>query len=110
MAVIRSSNDDLRKFIYDRQYVIVQFCTVDECPTCDELLAAFTRFSEEYKNITFVEMNADDNPTAKMLIQQQQKPFYGVYKEGLLVRCGIVSTEAELSEMLNALPNIKFDL
>jgi thiol-disulfide isomerase/thioredoxin len=110
MAVIQSSNDDLRKFVYDQQYVIVNFYTKDDCPSCDELLRVFEQLSEDYKNITFVLMNANDNPVAKNLINKHKKPFFGVYKEGLLVDCSIISSREELSLMLNKLPNIKFYL
>lgn len=108
MTVIQSPNDDLRKFVYDKQYVIVKFHTEDKCPVCDKLTYVFERLSEDYKNITFVQMDSDDNPTAKKLIRKTKKPFIGVYKDGMLVDCGIVSTEKELVHVLNKLPNIKF--
>ncbi|MGZ5242285.1 MAG: thioredoxin family protein [Bacteroidia bacterium] len=110
MSVIESSNDDLRNFVYDKQYVIVNFHTEQDCTVCLELLPVFERLSEEYKNITFVRMNADDNPIAKKLINKEKKPFIGIYKEGLLVECSLVSSENEISTMLNKLPNINFDL
>ncbi len=110
MPVIKSTNDDLRKFVYDKQYVIVKFDTEDDCAVCEEIAPVFERLSDDYKNITFVRMNADDNPVAKKLIIKEKKPFIGIYKEGLLVECGLVSTENALSIMLNKLPNINFDL
>ena len=110
MPVIQSSNDDLRQFVYNKQYVIVKFDTDENCPACEQLIPVFERLSEEYKNITFVSMNAEDNPVAKKLIIGEKKPFIGIYKEGLLVECGLVSSEDALTTMLNRLPNINFDL
>ncbi|MGZ5245300.1 MAG: thioredoxin family protein [Bacteroidia bacterium] len=110
MPVINSSNDDLRKFVYDKQYVIVKFHTEEDCPVCVQMMPVFERLSNEYQNITFVRMNADDNPIAKKLINKEKTPFIGIYKEGLLVECGLVSTENALVTMLNRLPNINFDL
>ena len=110
MPVIKSSNDDLRNFVYEKQYVIVMFETESNCPVCDQLIPVFARLSEDYKNITFVSMNADDNPVAKKLIINDKQPFIGVYKEGLLVACSLVSSESDLTSMLNKLPNINFEL
>lgn len=110
MPVIQSSSDDLRQFVYDKQYVIVMFKTDEDCPVCEKIGPSFEKLSKEYKNITFVSMKAEDNPVAKKLIISEKKPFIGIYKEGLLVECGLVSSVDALTSMLNRLPNINFDL
>jgi thiol-disulfide isomerase/thioredoxin len=110
MPVIRSNNDDLRKFLFDKQYVVVKFDTMEDCPVCIELVPIFEHLSDEYTDMVFVTMNSEDNPTAKQLILRHKKPFVGVYKEGLLVECKIISSEKDLISMLDKLPNIKIDL
>lgn len=110
MPVIKSTDEDLRKFVFEKPFVIVKFHTDDKCPLCEKLLKAFERLSDNYLNITFVLMNSDDNPTARVLIKKNKKPFFGIYKKGLLVECGLVSSEKELTAMLNRIPNIKLDL
>jgi thiol-disulfide isomerase/thioredoxin len=109
MPVITSTDEDLRKFVFGSDYVIVKFHTKDYCPACEKLLKVFERLSDNYRNITFVLMNSDDNPTARLLIKKNKKPFFSIYKKGLLVECGVLSTEEELTAMLNRLPNVKFD-
>ncbi|MDQ3073814.1 MAG: thioredoxin family protein [Bacteroidota bacterium] len=110
MAVIRSTNEDLRNYVYDKQYVIVKFHNKENCELCTELLPVFERLSDKYTDITFVVMNSEDNPIAKKLIEKNKKPFIGIYKEGLLVECSLVASEKEFITMLDRLPNIKFDL
>jgi thioredoxin 1 len=110
MPVIRSTVEDLRNFVFEKPFVIVKFHTDDNCPTCEKLLHVFERLSDNYLNITFVLMNSDDNPTARILIKKNKKPFFGIYKAGLLVECGLVGSEKELTTMLNRTPNIKIDL
>ena len=109
MTVIKSTKDDLRNFLYEKQFVIVMFDTKGYCPACDLLIPVFERLSKKYNNITFVTKSADDNPVAKQLIDDKKQPFFGVYKEGLLVACSLVSSESELTTMLNKLPNINFE-
>jgi thiol-disulfide isomerase/thioredoxin len=110
MPIITSSNEDLRNFVFEKPFVIVKFHTGDRCPTCEKLLKVFERLSDNYLNIAFVLMNSDDNPTARRLIKQSKKPFFAIYNNGLLIECGLVGTEEELTEMLNRIPNIKLEL
>jgi thiol-disulfide isomerase/thioredoxin len=110
MPIISSTDQDLRNFLFEKPFVIVKFHTGDNCPTCEKLLKAFERLSDNYLNITFVLMNSDDNPTARQLIKKNKKPFFAVYKSGLLTECGLVDTEEELTKMLNRIPNIKLEL
>src|SRR5687767_14988974 len=100
MPVIQSSDEDLRKFVFDKPLVIVKFHTTDKCPACEKMLPIFEKLSDSYLNFTFILMNADENPTARFMIKKNKLPFFGIYKNGLLIECGLMENEEQLTDML----------
>jgi thiol-disulfide isomerase/thioredoxin len=106
MPVLKCSDEELSNFVFNKPLLIVKFHTAEECPTCDKMLIVFERLSNYYKNFTFILMNADDNPTAKDLIDNNKKPFFGIYNRGLLIESALMESEEELTTMLERAPNI----
>ncbi|GAB3823921.1 thioredoxin family protein [Pontibacter rugosus] len=101
MTITESNDNDLRRLIFDKERVVVKF--VDEtCPLCKALAPAFARFSTDptFKHITFVRMNAAENPVSSKEVKMSGTPFFAIYRHATLVDCGIISTEEALKELL----------
>lgn len=104
MTIIESNDDHLRRLIFEKEKVIVKF--VDEtCPVCKQLAPSFTNFSSDpaYNDITFVRMNASENPVSSQEVRLTGTPFFATYRKGTLKECGVVSTEEEIKALLDSL-------
>lgn len=104
MAVIFGTDEDLRSLTYAHPYVAVKYHN-ETFPICKELYPKYKKFSEDkkYKNITFVRVDADENPIAKKLIQKDVYSFMAIYKKGLLMESHIISSEKDIKLMLDKL-------
>ncbi|GHA66286.1 thioredoxin family protein [Pontibacter akesuensis] len=101
MTITESNDNDLRRLIFEKEKVVVKFVE-EACPVCKTLAPAFARFSADptFSDITFVRMNASENPVSSKEVKMTGTPFFAIYRNGTLVDCGIISTEAGLEELL----------
>lgn len=108
MAIINTTDDGLRKLIFEHECVIVKYHSLN-CPICERLVPVYENLSEseEYEGIIFVRMNANENPVAQLFVKEQTMPFTSVYKDGFLVECRTVQTERELKNILDKLKKAK---
>ena len=104
MTILESNDNELRKLIFEKDKVIVKF-TDDECPVCRVLAPKFENLatSPAYQHVTFVRMNARENPVSRKEVKMTGTPFFAIYSNGTLKDCGIVATEAALRDMLQQL-------
>lgn len=104
MAVIESSDKELRIIIYDRPRVMVKFIDED-CRICKLLAPSFEKFSTDplYSGVTFLRMHASENPVSSKEVKLSGTPFFATYKHGILIDCSLLSTEAEVESMLGKL-------
>ncbi|MFD2246491.1 thioredoxin family protein [Pontibacter ruber] len=104
MTILESNDHHLRQLIFERHRVIVKF-TDEACPVCKALSPKFTQIATEpaYRDITFVRMNAKENPVSQKEVKMTGTPFFAIYKDSTLLDCGIISTEEALRSMLNKL-------
>ncbi|WP_439881087.1 thioredoxin family protein [Pontibacter sp. MBLB2868] len=101
MTITESNDNELRQLIFEKEKVIVKF--VDEaCNLCKALAPSFSSFSANpaYSDITFVRMNASENPVSSREVKMTGTPFFASYRNGTLVECGIVSSEEGIIAML----------
>ncbi len=79
--------------------------TDDGCPICKVMEPKYRKISEEsaFKNVSFLRMNAKENPVSSREVRLKGTPFFATYHNGLLADCGIAATETELREMLHSL-------
>ncbi|MDQ3071920.1 MAG: thioredoxin family protein [Bacteroidota bacterium] len=77
------------------------------CARCEEMLPAYTRlsFSKRYQNITFILIDAMENPVAKQLVGSNKMPFIGIYNKGMLLKAASVDSEDDLRQVLDILLN-----
>ncbi|GAB3538675.1 hypothetical protein GCM10027443_34090 [Pontibacter brevis] len=104
MTIIESNDDHLRQLIFEKEKVIVKF--IDEaCEVCKQLAPSFSSFSSDptYSDVTFVRMDASENPVSSQEVRLTGTPFFATYRKGTLKECGVVATEAEIKALLDAL-------
>lgn len=104
MSILESNDNELRRLIFEKDSVIVKFIDED-CPICKALAPAFQDFASQpaYQSITFVRMNAKENPVSSKEVKMSGTPFFATYKNSKLKYCGTVSTEEGLRNMLDQL-------
>lgn len=104
-VMVKESNDnELRRVIFERDKVIVKF-TDKDCPVCKVMRPKYNMLSDEpaFKDIYFMRMSAHENPVSSQEVKLTGTPFFATYHKGMLIDCGILSTEEGLREMLQKL-------
>ncbi|WP_207434115.1 thioredoxin family protein [Sabulibacter ruber] len=104
MAIQISSDNELRSIIFQRERVIVKFIDED-CEICKLLAPSFKQFSEDpkYKDVTFLQMDASENPVSSQEVKLTGTPFFAMYFKGTLRHCSLLSSEDEVRKMLDRL-------
>lgn len=104
MTIICATDDNLREQISSHDCVFVTYMT-PTCQVCKTIMPSIRLLSQKpvYQNIHFVEIDANENPVAKIEMMEKQLPFVVTYKKGLLIECETVSTEYDVQHKLNNL-------
>lgn len=103
-AITNATDADLRQLVYKREHVIVKFID-KECEICKELAPSFEELAElpQYKDVLFLRMDAKENPVSLQEVRYSRSPFMATYKKGVLLDCGSVSTQEEITDLLSRL-------
>jgi thioredoxin 1 len=90
--------------LQQEEKVIVKFYA-DWCGSCRLFAPKFTRLSnqENYQGITFLDVNAEENPEARKLAGVNNLPFFATFKNGVLVKADNTSKEESVVNMINEL-------
>ncbi len=74
----------------------------DWCGNCRLFTPKFNRMSEkeEYKDIKFLDVNAETNPEARKLVGVKNLPTFAVFKDGKLVVADFTSKEEAVEKMV----------
>ncbi len=112
MQITNSDNIDWQNVFLENEYIIVNYQPASDCKDCAEINEFFQRLDkhEKYKDVKFLWADSRSNPIAEQFIKKQQGPFMAAFKEGFLVECRIISTEADLNKMIKRLFAFKFKL
>lgn len=104
MAVIIVQDDELREFTSEKECLIVKYVGMT-CVPCDELKAVYEKLSNKprYHGITFLLIDADENPTAKKFVADQNLPLLATYKDGIVQGADTVASEDDIIEHLEHL-------
>lgn len=101
MAIFAANDENLREHIHENSCVFVTYMS-PTCGICESLMPSIRLLSQkpQYENIVFIEIDADENPVAKLEMHEKQLPFVNTYKKGLLIECDTVSTEYDVMKKL----------
>ncbi|TVR76093.1 MAG: thioredoxin [Chitinophagaceae bacterium] len=106
MAVELKTDNDFENALADNKLVIVKYFA-DWCGSCRLFTPKFKRLSEDerYKDITFLDVNAEKSPEARKKAGVDNLPFFGTFKNGELIEGTATTKEEKLVEMLDNLKN-----
>ncbi|MDC0579511.1 thioredoxin family protein [Bacteroidia bacterium] len=104
MSVEESKDQDFNNQLVNHDKIVVKYYA-NWCGTCKLFSPKYKRLSndERYANITFLDVNAEENPIARRLGGVDNLPFFAVFKDGNLVEGVATSKEEKLVEMLDSI-------
>jgi thioredoxin 1 len=103
--MIRQLNDEnLRTYLNHHERVVVKFYA-DWCGICKAFAPEFEKMvqEEKYRNLKVVEINAPENPKARLMAGVYSLPFFAsFYKGELLDKCPSAQKD-KVAELMNQL-------
>ena len=104
MAVHSVNDSEFKEKIVAAEKVVVKYYA-DWCGSCKLFAPKFKRVSneEKYKDIVFLEVNAEENEEARRAAGVDNLPFLATFKNGTLLEGSASSKEEYLLEMLEKL-------
>lgn len=95
MAVELVTDQEFKTKLEEKDKVVVKYYA-DWCGSCRLFKPKFRRLSEDekYKDIAFLDVNAEENQEARKLAGVTNLPFFAVFKSGQLVE-GVASNKEE---------------
>lgn len=99
--VTKVSDNEFLDLIKKNPKVVVKYYA-DWCGNCRLFTPKFNRLSEkeEYKGVTFLDINAETNPHARKLADVKNLPTFAVFKNGELVKSDFTSKEEVVDRMI----------
>ena len=104
MAIIQATDSDFNNILSQNEKVVVKYYT-DWCGNCRLFSPKFRRMSEneQFKDITFLDVNAEVSPEARKAAGVTNLPFFAVFKNGTLVDTVAASKEEAVLNIINKL-------
>jgi len=105
MSVQEINDPDLLNHVGSYKQVILKYHS-DLCgEECREIMAMFQRLSDqrEYKDIVFLRINSENNPTAKKFLEGKKTCIVSIYSKGRLLDSCYAPTRVLVEELLEKL-------
>lgn len=101
MAVQVVNDSEFKKLLTENSAVVVKYYA-NWCGNCKLFAPKYKRVSneDEYSNVLFLDVNAEENPEARKAAGVDNLPFLAVFKDGELVEGSASSKEDYLRELL----------
>jgi thioredoxin 1 len=86
MSVKISEDSNFLQELSNNEKVVVKYYA-DWCGSCKLFSPKFKRLSddERFKDIVFLDINAEQNPEARKLASVDTLPFFAIFKKGELI-------------------------
>lgn len=104
MAVKLVTDENFREQISLNNKVVVKYYA-DWCGSCKLFAPKFKRISNDpqFEDISFLDVNAEQNPEARKLAGVTNLPYFAIFKNGELVESVASSKEDAVVELINKL-------
>src|SRR4051812_35943201 len=101
MSLIASNDQDFQDLLKKNEKVIVKYYA-DWCGSCKLFAPKFKRLAgdEKYKDYTFIDVNAEQNPEARKLGNVKSLPTFAIFKDGELLDSLCTTKEDGLVELM----------
>lgn len=110
MQIISSDKIDWSKVFKENKLIVVNYQPSCDCRGCAEVNELFQRIDKEYPDVKFLWVDSRNNPVAEQFIRKTQTAFMAAFKNGFLVECNTISSDAELRGLIKRLYAFKFKL
>ncbi len=102
--VVKVNDVEFAEKLKSEEKLIVKFYA-DWCGSCRLFAPKFTKLSnnEAYTGITFLDINAEENPEARKLAGVNNLPFFATFKNGQIVKADNTSKEENVDAMIKEL-------
>ena len=106
MAVIQTNDQEFKSYLNEHDKLAVKFFA-NWCGTCKLLAPKFRRISEEedFNDVTFLDINAEENPEARKWAGVSNLPFFAVVKNGEIIQKDYTGKEEGIRQLLEAVKN-----
>ncbi|MES2389317.1 MAG: thioredoxin family protein [Bacteroidota bacterium] len=104
MSVTKVSDNEFGTKVAESEKTVVKFYA-DWCGSCKLFAPKFKRLSDDprYKDITFLDVNAEENPEARKVAQVNNLPSFAIFEGGKLVDTISASKEEAVTTLLDRL-------
>lgn len=95
-------NDEaFEQALASHEHVVVKYFA-NWCGTCRLFAPKYKKLSEkdEYKNVYFIDINAEENPIARKMAKVSNLPFFATFKNGQLVKAEATSKEEAVENLI----------
>ena len=101
MSVTIATDKDFKDFLNTNEIVVVKYYA-DWCGSCKLFAPKYRRVSDEadFQDITFLDVNAEENPEARKMAGVDNLPFLAVFRDGTLVEGSASSKEEYLRSLI----------
>jgi thioredoxin 1 len=101
MAIIQATDTDFQNILSANEKVVVKYYA-DWCGNCRLFSPKFKRMAEneQFKDVAFVDVNAEVSPEARKAAGVTNLPFFAVFKNGQLVDTIAASKEEAVTNLI----------
>ncbi len=100
--IIDAQDSNFQTLLQENPKTIVKF-HADWCGNCRLFKPKYKRISgeEAYQGITFLDVDAQNNPETRHLVNVGTLPYFAIFKDGILIE-GVATTKEEVVKELLA--------
>jgi thioredoxin 1 len=104
MSLIKSTDADFVSLLQNNNKVVVKYYA-DWCGSCKLFAPKYRRLSDDarFEGISFLDVNAEENPEARKLANVSNLPFFAIFSEGQLQETLSASKEDAVVELIEKL-------
>jgi thiol-disulfide isomerase/thioredoxin len=104
MSVVQITDSSFDEHVATHPKVVVKYYA-DWCGSCKLFAPKYKRLSadERFAGVTFLDVNAEQNPQARRAAGVTNLPFFAIFKDGQLLQAVATSKEEAVVELLGKL-------